>query len=237
MGRRGPQPTNGATPIFNVRLPLALRQKLEETAIESGRTLSKEIIDRLRQSLSEDEINARKFGSDRNYRLTQAIGSAIALASEGKPDWLDNPEDFDMVAAVVSRALDRIRPGGSLHTDGNRTPWPDHFAVERLADQMWFEVASALDPAARYANIKRSLGDTVKRSQALQRELVRRTIEKIDALPAEQQISLDDPRSRLQYFDLEVETLNEMFAEGLGDELDAEALKTVEEERRHGQGS
>lgn len=124
MGKRGPAP-KGEYPdksaVLSTRISSELRERLEKAVEQSGLTLSREIEHRLRRTFHEEDRANDIFGSERNYRLMQAIAISINTAIDPEnpdpdADWLDDPVLFEIVRRQVIKLLEHYRPPGATPT-------------------------------------------------------------------------------------------------------------------------
>lgn len=180
-----------------MRLPLDLRDALENAAEENGKPLTKEIISRLQRSLTEDKDIQRRFGDEKSYRLMQAISLGIQEAQLhlGDIDWTKDQKTFDFVVSTVTKVIDRIRPGGSIYGhDNGEVPAPvqqmladaslqaahaalgpsSYLASENIVDKIWANIRGATDPMDRYARIREVLADVLNRPELVRAEFQRR---------------------------------------------------------------
>src|SRR5882762_10217011 len=112
---KGPVPRGeyvGKSSVFSTRIRPDLRQKLEQGAKKSGRSLSQEIEHRLRRSFVEDEKISDMFGDRRTFLLMKMIATALHLKEDdGSPDkWLEDPAHFEIAVATAASVLEAIRP-------------------------------------------------------------------------------------------------------------------------------
>jgi hypothetical protein len=148
---KGPTPRGeyvGKSSVFSTRIRPDLRQKLEQAAKKSGRSLSQEIEHRLRRTFVEDEKTAENFGDRRTFLLMRMM--AMAIRFKGDDDqpgkWLENPEDFEIAIAAALSVLEAVRPPGPI---GSGNPFLAHFVrtkAEGISFDIWNEIKKA-DPA------------------------------------------------------------------------------------------
>jgi TraY domain-containing protein len=76
---------------LNMKTTEQVRRRLEEAAGASGRSLTHEVEHRLEQSLQEEDLLRRYFGSDDAIELLKGISLIISYHSRqsGKPWWAD----------------------------------------------------------------------------------------------------------------------------------------------------
>lgn len=113
---KGPAPRGeyvGKSSVFSTRIRPDLRQKLEQAAKKSGRSLSQEIEHRLRRTVVEDGKISEMFGDRRTFQLMQMMAMAIRFkGDDDRPgEWLDNPDDFEIAIAAALSVLEAVRPG------------------------------------------------------------------------------------------------------------------------------
>src|ERR1700726_3121392 len=112
---KGPAPRGeyaGKSSVFSTRIRPDLRQKLEQGAKQSGRSLSQEVEHRLRRSFVEDDKIADAFGDRRTYRLMRIMSDAIHLSRQDQDDenWLDDPFRFRVALAAMRSVVEAIEP-------------------------------------------------------------------------------------------------------------------------------
>jgi hypothetical protein len=128
--RRGPAPKGeyaDKAATISTRITADLRGWLERAAKNSGRTLSQEIENRLRQTFVEEERMIDRFGGERTARILQVV--ALVLNGMRNPenpeaDWLDDPRAFDLGVDAIYWTLEPVRP---------RHP-PDWLQLEDIKD-------------------------------------------------------------------------------------------------------
>jgi hypothetical protein len=172
MGKRGPKPRGayaGKTAVFSTRImpeTLMLLNEAKKAHATREWSLSQEIEDRLRRTLSDDETEIDLYGSKQNATIVKLIGLVIRAASaRGKHEWLKEQWLFDDVMAAIRYVLLWFRPGG----DSGIRDITLSSGTDR-ADQLINEIRSA-DPSlpitegsARQhamARLKDKLGDLV----------------------------------------------------------------------------
>src|SRR4051812_39104378 len=119
---KGPTPRGeyvGKSSVFSTRIRPDLREKLEQGAKKSGRSLSQEIEHRLRRTFVEDEKISENFGDRRTFLLMKMMATAIQFKSDnGLPgQWLDNPDDFEIAIMAALSVLEAVRPPGHVDPD------------------------------------------------------------------------------------------------------------------------
>lgn len=180
MGKRGPEPQGGKTPLFTMRLNPDLRSRLENEAHKSYRSLGGEIAKRLELSLSEPVELAARFGTAANYRIAQIVALAAQAASnrKGGRDWLQDAATFDLALNTIVQQLLALRPSGAK---------PDPFDMDEediensrsIADDILKKIFEANDRNRidRYGAIQNELGDIAKRPIVYRREYMDRVRE------------------------------------------------------------
>ena len=116
---KGPAPRGeyvGKSSVFSTRIRPDLRQKLDQAAKKSGRSLSQEIEHRLRRTFVEDEKISDSFGDRRTFLLMRMMAMAIRFKGDDKRpgEWLENPDDFEIAIAAALSVLEAVRPPGAV---------------------------------------------------------------------------------------------------------------------------
>lgn len=114
--RRGPAPKGeyaGKSSVLSTRITADLRDWLERASKRSGRTLSQEIENRLRETFREERELTDRFGTYRTALVLQVV--ALVLNAMRNPDnpqaeWLDDPHAFKLAKDAINHTLDAIRP-------------------------------------------------------------------------------------------------------------------------------
>jgi hypothetical protein len=114
--RRGPVPKGeyaDKAATISTRITADLRGWLERAAKNSGRTLSQEIENRLRQTFVEEERMIDRFGGERTARILQVVASVLhGVRNPENPeaDWLEDPRAFDLGVDAIYWTLEPVRP-------------------------------------------------------------------------------------------------------------------------------
>jgi hypothetical protein len=114
--RRGPVPKGeyaDKAATISTRITADLRGWLERAAKNSGRTLSQEIENRLRQTFVEEERMIDRFGGERTARILQVVASVLhGVRNSENPGagWLDDPRAFDLGVDAIYWTLEPVRP-------------------------------------------------------------------------------------------------------------------------------
>jgi hypothetical protein len=159
--RRGPAPKGeyaDKAATISTRITADLRGWLERAAKNSGRTLSQEIENRLRQTFVEEDRMIDRFGGERTARILQVVASVLnGMRNPENPeaDWLDDPRAFDLGVDAIYWTLEPVRPPNP----------PDWYELERIKDfnsparelqiaaahnagrELWREIAGSHDRA------------------------------------------------------------------------------------------
>jgi hypothetical protein len=148
---KGPVPRGeyaGKSSVFSTRIRPDLRQKLEQAAKKSGRSLSQEIEHRLRRTVVEDEKISEMFGDRRTFLLMQMMAMAIRFkGDDDRPgEWLDNPEDFEIAIAAALSVLEAVRPPGPVHRNNPFLAAATRWKAAAISFDIWNEIKKA-DPA------------------------------------------------------------------------------------------
>jgi hypothetical protein len=176
MGKRGPVPKGeyaGKSQVLSTRIRPDTREKLEEAARNSGRSLSQEIEHRLRRTFIDDDRIENAFGSRRNYALMRLIGamveaSAKAMINPDDPDatdWTTDAYLFEQVYQATKLIFEAMRPPGQVQASF-RTQGLGHAAlllrIIKNADAM-LPLDKGTAKQHRAAIIKSDLGELVDR--------------------------------------------------------------------------
>ena len=145
---KGPAPRGeyvGKSSVFSTRIRPDLRQKLEQGAKKSGRSLSQEIEHRLRRTFVEDEKISEMFGDRRTFLLMKMMAAAIQFKGDDRPpgEWLENPDYFEIAIAAALSVLEDVRPRGPVEPNN---PFLAHYVRTKAADisfAIWNAVKTA----------------------------------------------------------------------------------------------
>src|SRR5881275_67305 len=145
---KGPVPRGeyvGKSSVFSTRIRPDLRQKLEQAAKKTGRSLSQEIEHRLRRSFVEDEKISEMFGDRRTFLLMQMMAMAIRFKGDkGQPgEWLENPDDFEIAIAAALAVLEAVRPPGSVDRDNPFLAFANRAQADTISSKIWNAVKTA----------------------------------------------------------------------------------------------
>lgn len=114
MGKRGPAPKGqyeNKTSVLSTRITSELREALEASARQSGRSLSQEIEHRLRRSFKEDRKLVDRFGGRQMYAVFQTAALVAELRlGHGNDVWLRDPHFFDQTLKAIVAVLEQFRP-------------------------------------------------------------------------------------------------------------------------------
>jgi hypothetical protein len=114
--KRGPAPGGeyvGKSSVLSTRITADLREWLEKAAKTSGRTLSQEIENRLRETFREEKELSDRFGTYRTALILQVVALVLnAMRNPENPnaEWLDDPHAFQLAKDAINHTLDAIRP-------------------------------------------------------------------------------------------------------------------------------
>lgn len=98
---------------LTVRMKEPLRAALELAAKGREVSLNAEVIERLERSFEHEQRISDAFGDQRIYAIMRMIGAALdsfRKPNQERPAWLDDPIDFDIMAATVIKLLTMFRP-------------------------------------------------------------------------------------------------------------------------------
>jgi hypothetical protein len=114
--RRGPAPKGeygGKSSVLSTRITADLRDWLEKASKRSGRTLSQEIENRLRETFREEKELTDRFGTYRTALVLQVVAlvlNAMRNPENPKAEWLDDPQAFQLAKDAINHTLEAIRP-------------------------------------------------------------------------------------------------------------------------------
>lgn len=93
--------------IITMRVTPAMRERIQEAADESGRSVSQEIESRLEMSFQADQL----AGGRNTGLLTRLISSSISLIElETGFSWTEDRMTWEAVRGAISRILDSMKP-------------------------------------------------------------------------------------------------------------------------------
>lgn len=104
----------GKSSVFTTRIRPELRSKLENSAQNSGRSLSQEVERRINDSFIQEGRMEDHFGSVDAYWIMRLI--ALSMQDTRIPfvkdnNWRTDPDLFDAAVRVANNVLESIRPG------------------------------------------------------------------------------------------------------------------------------
>lgn len=137
MGKRGPKPADefgDQKAVLSTRITQETREALERAADANGRTVSREVENRLRRTFSEDKAIEAQFGGRQTYAMMRMIASTMtfagtahtivpdddALAAGQDKRWLSDPNAYDRAFWATVAVLEAMRPPdpeGQLSSD------------------------------------------------------------------------------------------------------------------------
>lgn len=163
--RRGPAPKGDyadKAATLSTRITRDLRVWLEEAKIKSGRSLSDEIENRLRQSFVEEQRMIDRFGSERTARVLQVVASVLQLHGRNpenpKTEWLDDPLAFENALSAIIWTLEAVRPPQP----------PDWYRLENIR---LYDAPSKRHPATDASRVWREIASSNDRALPLKRKL------------------------------------------------------------------
>jgi hypothetical protein len=145
---KGPTPRGeyvGKSSVFSTRIRPDLRQKLEQAAKKSGRSLSQEIEHRLRRTFVDDEKISEMFGDRRTFLLMQMMAMAIQFREDDGPPgrWLENPDDFEIAVAAALSVLEAVRPAGAVDSNNPFLAYANRTKAAGISFDIWNEIKRA----------------------------------------------------------------------------------------------
>jgi hypothetical protein len=95
---------------LNMRTTEDIREKLENAAAVSGRSLAQEVEYRLERSFAETDIIARAFGGKSHADFIKAIGLGLQIvaAKMGKDSWADPEVQVEMTVFLGKLIRERL---------------------------------------------------------------------------------------------------------------------------------
>jgi hypothetical protein len=110
---------------------------LEESARQSGRSLSQEAEFRLESSFGDDDRITESFGGDLTFKIMRALASVVPVVNSLRGgDWLHEPVVFDDVVSQWNLALSKLRPKKFLPAGvgaGSVVALPDYIEIRGAA--------------------------------------------------------------------------------------------------------
>jgi hypothetical protein len=176
--RRGPAPKGeyaDKAATLSTRITRDLRDWLEQAAKKTGRSLSDEIENRLRQTFVEEGRMIDRFGNERTARVLQVVANVLTgMRNPENPDadWLDDPITFDMGTEAIHWTLEAVRPKHQQSDwyelerikrfDGEDKMTPA--TIARLCHEVWREIADAERalPLRKQGRFKQDLASIIK---------------------------------------------------------------------------
>lgn len=120
-GRKPKGPFSELTSPLSIRMPVSLREELENAAQTSGRSVSQELLRRLSNTFNRDREKARDPDMQALCFLIaetarQAVGIPIPdqLKTKKTLDWRNNPFFFSAFKIAVGKLLDALEPTGTV---------------------------------------------------------------------------------------------------------------------------
>lgn len=87
---------------LNVRTTRKLREKIDQAAGISGRSLVQEVEQRLEQSFDRDVMVNILLGGDDNAKILELIAQAIQAEDQSGRNWKDSQESAEAVRATIN---------------------------------------------------------------------------------------------------------------------------------------
>ncbi len=129
-GKRGRPPLppgEGKRASFNTRLRMALKKRLEEEAVQNGRSLSEQIEFRLERALHDEDAFYRQFGGKLRYRQMQLVAILIdAVEEKMGASWQSDHDTAVQVRHAVDTFLKMLAPQSA--TDKS----PGHASLDKI---------------------------------------------------------------------------------------------------------
>ena len=114
LARRGRPPlaeTEGKRSVLNARVTRETRQRLQEAAANSGRSLSQEIEFRLERTFAQDDARYEDFGGEIHHRFFRVLAdTGQIIGDQSGRDWFEDGEAYDQWIAAVALLLGQFRP-------------------------------------------------------------------------------------------------------------------------------
>jgi hypothetical protein len=192
--------------LMAIRMPPDMRAKLEAAAKEEGRTLSQELLSRLRTSFLKDELRAPKTIRALAY-IVEIMERRVELLLCGRDringnQWRDDSLVFDAFKSGVNWILDQLRPEQSQVQNSvaeGRNPLvaillngddPARRIGERMAQTAFDEVQEKSPDVKRYA---KDLQDMVVAKQISVDGMIGSVLIARAKTDAKRDLKLDDP--------------------------------------------
>ena len=96
---------------LSTRITSDLRDRLDKSADESGRSLSQEIEFRLEQSFRDEKALYREFGGQKTYNVMRFLAQIPYFAEQmTRQSWLEDRETFQIVMKAIETILEKALP-------------------------------------------------------------------------------------------------------------------------------
>jgi len=125
LGKRGPKPGDefgDQKAVLSTRITQETREALEMSAEANGRTVSREVENRLRRTFLEDKAIEAQFGGRQLYAMMRMIASTMTFAGtmdtpvpgpgrgQEQHPWLSDPIAYDRAFRATVAVLEALRP-------------------------------------------------------------------------------------------------------------------------------
>ncbi len=132
---------------FKLRLPDALRTRLDQAAETSEQSLNSEIVKRLEASFSGGDSAPGEGGPDSDLlralaRAMQTAGGSAKRLQDGSADptgWVNNAYAYEQATKAAIRLLELLRPAGAVELPANAGP-----PVEQMLGELGVHFANAM---------------------------------------------------------------------------------------------
>ena len=134
---------------LSIRCPQGLRERLKKVAEDNGRSLTQEVLERLRGSFRDvDDVD--RAARALSYLVTRVINTATLLARNsnilsGRPEvaWHTDPWVYRAIQSAIVAMLDTLEPKGPAHAPATASQWREYFRLQGLDysddDLVWVE--------------------------------------------------------------------------------------------------
>lgn len=111
-GRKAKGETSHLREQMSLRMPTDVREELKKAAKANGRSVTQELLIRLKRSFDEDRKNYRDPATRALCFLFAELADHVHYL--GTPDWRSNPFLFRAFKLAVIRLLDMLEPAGKI---------------------------------------------------------------------------------------------------------------------------
>jgi hypothetical protein len=173
IGRPSTAPRSGERIGMSLRVTPDIKQRLERSALETGRSLSQEAELRLERSFRDDDLLPQLMAAAYGEKLAAVlmiVGAAMAEAGrtagfqetrtpEGAVEWFDRPVAYDQAAQAAKAVLGTLAPEGDVRPPRGKPVLPLLLFGDSFANTFLSLATGQLEmpTRARWAEVVRSM--------------------------------------------------------------------------------